>query len=99
MRQGFPAFGARSPGTVGIGTGYGRYCLRNRLMASSVAGVKRLTRLPSGSRNRMERFPHGMRVGFCSHSPTMGWSRSYSVSTSSTTHSIMAVWLWAGRRC
>ena len=28
-----------------------------------------------------------------------GVSRSYSASTSSTTHSMMADWLWAGRAC
>lgn len=37
--------------------------LLNFLMASSVTGVKRLTRLPSGSRNRMERLPQGIVVG------------------------------------
>jgi len=37
--------------------------LPNFLMASSVTGVKRLTRLPSGSRNRMERLPQGIVVG------------------------------------
>jgi hypothetical protein len=32
-------------------------------MASSVTGVKRWTRLPSGSRKRMERLPQGIVVG------------------------------------
>jgi hypothetical protein len=47
----------------------------NFLMASSVTGVKRFTRLPSGSRNRIERLPHGIVVGACTHSVTSGLSR------------------------
>jgi hypothetical protein len=61
-----------------------------------VAGVKRLMRLPSGSRNKMERFPQGISVGSCTHSLTRGFSRSYSASTSSTANSMMAVWFCAG---
>jgi hypothetical protein len=33
------------------------------LIASGLTGVKKLTRLPSGSRNSSERFPHGWVVG------------------------------------
>jgi hypothetical protein len=69
----------------------------NLLIASSVTGVKRLTRLPSGSRNRMERFPQGMVVGSCTHSRTTVLSRSNSLSTSSTRNSMITVWLSAGR--
>ena len=70
---------------------------RNLLTASSVTGVKRLTRLPSGSRNNMERFPQGMVVGSCTHSLTRLLSRSNSLSTSSTRNSMMTLWLSAGR--
>src|ERR1700722_10222036 len=35
----------------------------NFLMASALTGVKKLTRFPSGSRNRSERLPHGIVVG------------------------------------
>jgi hypothetical protein len=66
----------------------------NLLMASSATGMNRLTRLLSGSRNRMERFPHGIVVGSCTHSFTT--SRSNSLSTSSTRNSMMTVWLSAG---
>jgi hypothetical protein len=69
----------------------------NFLMASSVTGVKKLRRLPSGSRNRIERLPHGMVVGSCTHWLTSGLSRSYSLSTSSTRNSMMTLRLSAGR--
>jgi hypothetical protein len=69
----------------------------NFLIASSVTGVKKFTRLPSGSRKRMDRLPHGIVVGCCTHSLTIGWSRWYSLSTSSTLNSMMTVWLSAGR--
>jgi hypothetical protein len=37
--------------------------LSNFLIASALTGVKKLTRLPSGSRNNSERLPHGIVVG------------------------------------
>jgi hypothetical protein len=35
----------------------------NFLIASALIGVKKLTKLPSGSRNKSERFPQGIVVG------------------------------------
>src|SRR6185312_3365795 len=70
---------------------------RNFAIACSVTGVKRFTRLPSGSRRRSERFPHGMVVGAFTKSVTQGVSLSYSASTSSTRNSMMAEWLSAAR--
>jgi hypothetical protein len=58
--------------------------LAKRAMASSVAGVYRFTRLPSGSRKRIDRFPHGRRVGSCTQVSMDALRRSYSASTSST---------------
>lgn len=52
----------------------------NRLIASSVTGSKRLIRFPSGSRNSIARFPHGIVVGSFTHSSTNGFKRSYSAS-------------------
>ena len=37
--------------------------------AAGVSGVKRLTRLPSGSRKSSERLPQGMVVGACTSAP------------------------------
>jgi hypothetical protein len=42
----------------------------NFSMAAGVTGVKKLTRLPSGSRNRSERLPHGIVVGSLTKSST-----------------------------
>jgi hypothetical protein len=39
--------------------------LANFSLASGVTGVKRFTKLPSGSRKSSERLPHGMVVGAC----------------------------------
>jgi hypothetical protein len=39
-------------------------------VAAGVTGVKKLTRLPSGSRNRSERLPHGIVVGSLTKSST-----------------------------
>ena len=41
--------------------------LSNLAIASSVIGWTRLTRFPSGSRKRSDRFPHGIVVGVCTH--------------------------------
>ena len=46
-----------------------------RPIASALTGVKKLIRLPSGSRNSRERLPHGMVLGSCTKSPTSGFSR------------------------
>src|ERR1700712_1422194 len=71
--------------------------LLRRATASGVAGVKKLIRLPSGSRKSRERLPHGIVVGALTNSIVAYRSRSYSASTSSTRNSMMAVWLSAGR--
>ncbi len=63
----------------------------NLARASSVTGVNRLTRLPSGSRNSSARLPQGIVVGAVTISPTCPRSRSYSASTSSTRNSIIAL--------
>ena len=42
----------------------------NFSMAAGVTGVKKLTRLPSGSRNRSERLPQGIVVGSLTKSST-----------------------------
>jgi hypothetical protein len=68
---------------------------RNRSVAASVTGVNRLTRFPSGSRNKIERLPHGIVVGSWIHSLTIGAKRAYSASTSSTRNSMMTLWLSA----
>jgi hypothetical protein len=47
--------------------------------------------------SRMERLPHGIVVGCCTHSLTIGFSRSYSPSTSSTLNSMITPWFSAGR--
>jgi len=62
--------------------------------------VKKLTRLPSGSRNNRDRLPHGIVVGSLTKSMDKLMDscliRSYSLSTSSTRNSMIAVWLSAG---
>jgi len=62
-----------------------------------VTGVKKLTRLPSGSRKSSDRFPHGIVVGSFTNSATVSCSRAYSASTSTTRNSMIAVRLSAGR--
>jgi hypothetical protein len=66
-------------------------------LASAVTGAKRLTRLPSGSRNNTERLPHGIVVGALTNSVVNCLNRSYSASTSSTRNSMIAVWSSAAR--
>jgi hypothetical protein len=41
--------------------------LSNLAIAASVIGWKRLTRFPSGSRKRSDRFPHGIVIGVCTN--------------------------------
>src|SRR5581483_2178855 len=65
-------------------------------MAEATVGVKKLIRLPSGSRNSRERFPQGMVVGSFTNSLMMFFSFSYSLSTSFTRNSMITVWLSAG---
>lgn len=50
----------------------------------SAAGLKKLTGLPSGSRNSIDRLPHGISVGCCNQSVTKASIRARSASTSST---------------
>jgi hypothetical protein len=65
---------------------------RNRSIASGVIGVKRLMRLPSGSRNSRDRLPHGIVVGSCTRSSSSSpFSRSNSASTSATWNSMITV--------
>src|ERR1700730_4749676 len=66
-------------------------------MASELTGVKKLIKLPSGSRKSKERFPHGMVVGSWTTSVIIVLSFRYSPSTSPTRNSMIAVWLSAGR--
>ena len=63
-----------------------------------MTGVKKLTRLPSGSRSNNERLPHGMVVGYWTQSRTTGMSRVYSLPTSSTLNSSGAM-TNAPKRC
>ena len=69
---------------------------RNRCFAASVTGAKTLTRFPSGSRMRSERFPHGIVVGGCTTSVTLPSSFANTASTSSARNSMIAVWFAAG---
>jgi hypothetical protein len=62
-----------------------------------VTGVKKLTRLPSGSRNSSDRLPHGIVVGSLTKSSTKPASLWCTPSTSSTRNSMMTVLLSAGR--
>jgi hypothetical protein len=66
-------------------------------MAAGVTGVKKLTRLPSQSRNSSDRLPQGIVVGSLTNSvprPARFWCTR---STSSTRNSMMTEWLSAGR--
>src|SRR4029077_17008174 len=64
--------------------------------AARSIGAKKLIRLPSGSRNSIERLPHGWLVGSSSNFPTRLASRARSRSTSSTSKSRMTDRLAAG---
>src|ERR1700678_3669645 len=69
----------------------------NLSMAAGVTGVKKLTRLPSGSRNSSDRLPHGIVVGSLTKSSTKSARLRCTRSTSSTRNSMMTVLLSAGR--
>ena len=69
----------------------------NLSMAGGVTGVKKLTRLPSGSRNSSDRLPHGIVVGSLTKSSTRPARFWRTPSTSSTRNSMMTVRLSAGR--
>jgi len=66
-------------------------------MAAGVTGVKELTRLPSGSRNRSDRLPQGIVVGSWTKSSTKPARFWCTPSTSSTRNSMITVRLPAGR--
>ena len=84
---------------------YARHlCLRLRCrqranfsMAAGVTGVKKLTRLPSGSRNSSDRLPQGIVVGSLTKSSTKPVRFWCTRSTSSTRNSMMTLRLSAGR--
>ncbi|GAA3120039.1 hypothetical protein GCM10020254_78920 [Streptomyces goshikiensis] len=69
----------------------------NLATAAEVTGVKKLTRLPSGSRRRSERLPQGIVVGAWTKSSTKALRFRWTRSTSSTRNSMMTLWLSAGR--
>src|SRR5262249_42295726 len=50
-------------------------------------GEKKFTRFPSGSRNSIERLPHGWVLGSSTNACTIWLIRAYSLSTSSTSKS------------
>lgn len=65
--------------------------------ASGVTGVKKLIKLPSVSRTRRERLPHGIVVGFWTNSQPRGVRRWNSASTPATRNSVITVRFAAGR--
>jgi hypothetical protein len=65
-------------------------------VAAEVTGVKKLRRLPSGSRNRSARLPQGIVVGSLTKSSTKPVRFWCAVSTSSTRNSMMTLRLSAG---
>ena len=69
----------------------------NLSMAAWVTGVKKLTRLPSGSRNSSDRLPHGIVVGSLTKSSTKPARFRCTPSTSSTRNSMMTVLLSHGQ--
>lgn len=59
------------PGISGLPVSGCVWCQRaNFSMAAGVTGVKKLTRLPSGSRNNSDRLPQGIVVGLVTKSVT-----------------------------
>ena len=69
----------------------------NFSMAAGVTGVKKLTRLPSGSRNSSDRLPQGIVVGSLTKSSTKPARFWCTPSTSSTRNSMITVRFSAGR--
>jgi hypothetical protein len=58
----FRSFATSTAGAVQHASG-SRGHLSNFLIASALTGVKKLTKVPSGSRNKSERLPQGIVVG------------------------------------